>query len=163
MNIIRKFDDFLEKIENYILVTLLIVLLVLSFSQVVLRNFFNSGITWADVFLRHAVLYIGLIGASIATKYEKNINMDVLGRIVSEKKRKLFSILTNFFSFIIASLMVYASYLFVKSEYEFNPDTILFFGLKSWIIQLIIPFTLSIISFRLLLKSIEQTILFLKK
>lgn len=163
MNIIRKFDDFLEKIENTILVVLLIVLLVLSFSQVILRNFFSSGISWADVFLKHSVLYIGLLGASIATKHDKNVNMDVLGRIVSEKKKNIFAVLTNLFSFIIVSLMVYASYLFIKSEYEFNSDTILFFGLKSWIVQIIIPVTLSVISFRLLLKAIEKTILLFKK
>lgn len=163
MNIIRKFDDFLEKVENTILVVLLIVLLVLSFSQVILRNFFSSGISWADVFLKHSVLYIGLIGASIATKHEKNVNMDVLGRIVSEKKKNIFAVLTNLFSFIIVSLMVYASYLFIKAEYEFNSETVLFFGLQSWIAQIIIPITLSVISFRLLLKALEKTILLFKK
>jgi TRAP-type C4-dicarboxylate transport system permease small subunit len=163
MNIIKKFDDFLEKIENSILVVLLIILLVLSFSQVILRNFFSSGISWADVFLKHLVLYIGLLGASIATKHDKNVNMDILGRIVSEKKKNIFAILTNLFSFIIISLMVYASYLFIKSEYEFNSDTVLFFGLKSWIVQIIIPVTLSVISFRLFLKAIDKTILLFKK
>lgn len=163
MNIIKKFDDFLEKIENFVIVILLIIILILSFSQVILRNFFSSGISWADVFLKHMVLYIGLLGASIATKHDKNVNMDILSRIVSDKKKTIFSILTNLFSFIIVSIMVYASYLFIKSEYEFNSDTILFWGLKSWIVQIIIPITLLVISFRFLLKSIEKTILLFKK
>jgi len=163
MNILKKFDNILEKIESVIIVILLIVLLLLSFSQVILRNFFNSGISWADVFLKHIVLYVGLIGASISTKYDKNINMDILGRIVSEKKKNIFAVITNLFSFIIVSLMVYASYLFIKSEYEFNSETVLFFGLKSWIVLIIIPITLSVISFRFLLKSVERIILLFQK
>ena len=54
-------------IEDSILALLLFGMIVLSTSQIFLRNIFDSGIIWADPLLRVMVLWIGLLGALAAT------------------------------------------------------------------------------------------------
>ena len=46
---------------------LLSVMIVMSFSQVVLRQVFHTGILWGDTFLRQLVLWVGFLGAGMAT------------------------------------------------------------------------------------------------
>src|SRR5688572_11229171 len=114
MKIIRMIDDNIAKIEEIILIVLLIIMLGLGFFQVILRNFMGSGIEGADIFLRHSVLWIGLIGASLATKSEKHINMDALSRVLSHKLKIKVDIFLNFVAAGFAAIFVFASYLFVK-------------------------------------------------
>ncbi len=156
MKIIRLVDDYLAKAEKVILIFLLVIMLGLGFLQVVLRNFFGSGIHWADLYLRHSVLWIGLIGASLATKNEKHINMDALSRILSPKLKNTLDIFLNFIACSFSVLFVYASYIFVKDEYDISEGKAIFLGLQAWMVELIIPVAFGIIAFRFLVKALEK-------
>ena len=59
MKIVRSIDNFLKRIEESLLISMVILMVVLAFLQVVLRNVFSLGIIWADLFLRHLVLWVG--------------------------------------------------------------------------------------------------------
>jgi len=163
MKIIRKIDDIIAKGEETLLVVLLVSMIGLGFLQVVLRNVFHGGIEWADVFLRHAVLWVGLIGASLATKYEKHLNMDALSRILSPKVKIISNIFLNVIASAFSVLFVIASYYFIKDEFSFSAWDPLFLGTPAWIIELIIPFAFTMIAIRFLLLAIEKTIQFMEE
>ncbi|MEO2043622.1 MAG: TRAP transporter small permease, partial [Nitrospinaceae bacterium] len=61
MRILNQVDQFLEKIEGYLIVSILSLMILLSFGQMVLRNFFNMGIIWGDTLLRQWVLWLGFL------------------------------------------------------------------------------------------------------
>ena len=52
----------------------------LAFLQIFLRNVFTTGLAWGDLVLRNLVLWIGFIGATLATREGKHINIDILSR-----------------------------------------------------------------------------------
>jgi TRAP-type C4-dicarboxylate transport system permease small subunit len=156
MKYIRQIDNALAKVEEFVLIVLLIIMLGLGFLQVLLRNFFGSGVPGADLFLRHSVLWIGLIGASLATKSEKHINMDALSRVLSPKVKNRVDILLNFIAACFSALFVLASYLFVKDEYLNGEGKTLFLNLPGWVVELIIPVAFGIITFRFLVKVLER-------
>lgn len=133
--------------ENILLVIIVLIMVVLSFLQVILRNVFDEGILWGDIFLRHLVLWVGFIGASLATKENKHINIDVLSRLVKGKVRMLTDITTQFFAAFICIILIRASWTFISQEREFG--TILFNEIPAWYFQIIIPtgFTLMFIRF----------------
>jgi TRAP-type C4-dicarboxylate transport system permease small subunit len=156
MKYIRLIDNSIAKVEEIILIVLLIIMLGLGFLQVVLRNL-GSGINGADIFLRHSVLWIGLIGASLATKSEKHINMDALSRVLSPGVKNKVDIILNLIAALFSALFVVASYLFVKDDYLNNEGKPLFLNLPSWIVEIILPIAFVIITFRFLVRAIEKT------
>ncbi len=150
----RVLNDRISRIESVLLVAIVLFMIVLSFLQVVLRNFFSGGITWADVCLRNLVLWVGFIGASLATKENRHITVDVVTKFVSPLFREMADLLASAVSVIIGCVFVYASVRFVISEYE--AQTIAFLRIPFWVVQMIIPFGFAMITFRFMLKVIED-------
>lgn len=161
MKFLHKIDNIISKIEEVFLIIFFSIMLVLGFLQVMLRNFFGSGFMWADPLLRHLVLWVGLIGASLATKHEKHINMDALSRVISPKVKHIAEIFLNIIASIIGLAFIYAGYLFVKYEYE-DAKTV-FLGVPSWLASIIIPLAFTVITIRFCLKGIEKIVTLFKK
>ena len=70
-----KFWYTLDKIEKILIYTLLLSVLVLSLSQIILRNIYDEGIVWMDALLRAHVLWIALIGAMLAVGEKRHISI----------------------------------------------------------------------------------------
>ena len=137
MNALKSIDKVLTKLEGYILITLLFVMVVMAFLQVVLRNLFSSGILWADIVLRHLLLWLGFLGAAIATSENRHINIDVVRRFLSKRMRSAVEVLTDSFAAVICFFLARASWTFVQGEIA---DRRLLFGdIPSWYAQVIIP------------------------
>ena len=154
MRFIQKFNAFVEQIETYILVLITLVMVILSFLQVILRNVFDEGLLWGDIFLRHLVLWVGFIGASLATKDEKHINIDVLTRFARGKGKLIIQGIIYFFSAYICFLLLDASWNFVLEEIEYK--TMLFGDIPSWYFQIIIPVGFGLMVLRFVLLGLEK-------
>ena len=151
--ILQLVDNNLARVENFLVIFIFTIMVVLSFSQVVMRNLMDTGILWGDIFLRHLVLWVGFLGASLATRKEKHIKIDVLKRIVSEKYVPYVKIVIDLVAIIICIVLAKAAYIFLLMEKEDN--TILFENIPAWWLQIIIPVGFSLIGFRFLLKLLE--------
>lgn len=152
--IIRSIDKNLAFLENGLIVLLLGVMVVMAFLQVLLRNFFDTGILWGDIFLRHLVLWVGFIGASLATREEKHINIDILQRVLKPSFVPYVQIFVDLVTLYICFLLMRAGIVFVASEKE--AGTILFERVPAWYLQIIIPIGFGMIGFRFLLKILEK-------
>jgi C4-dicarboxylate transporter DctQ subunit len=144
----------IEKVETILLVIILSTMVLLAFLQVVLRNLFDQGILWADIFLRHLVLWVGFIGASLATREEKHINIDLFTRFLSAKGKNIIQVGTNLFAFIICILMAEAGWTFVQDEKAMG--TLLFNNVSAWYFQLIIPVGFFLMAFRFFINSLHN-------
>ena len=151
MKLLETINRSIEKLETILLVIILSTMVLLAFLQVVLRNLFDQGILWADIFLRHLVLWVGFIGASLATREEKHINIDLFTRFLSAKGKNVARVITNLFTFIICILMAKAGWTFVQDEKLMG--TILFNNVSAWYFQLIIPVGFFLMAFRFLINS----------
>ncbi len=139
---------FIHKIEDILLATLLIAMLLLASAQIILRNFFDVGIVWADPLLRIMVLWLGLLGALAASKTNKHITVDVLTRLLNTGAKRLTRMITSLFTASIAGIIAYHAARFVAFEYEAKTMVI---GLPGWIFVLIIPIAFGFIALRYLL------------
>jgi len=141
--------------ERGFLIALFSLMIVLAFSQVILRNFFSLGVVWADPFLRLSVLWLGFIGASLATQHDKHIRIDVLGRYLPPRTGAAVSVLTGLFTTLVCVLLALSSWTFVANEMEFEDTifTIAGFDVPSWWAQLILPFGFGLISLRFFFRS----------
>ncbi|MEK7671275.1 MAG: TRAP transporter small permease subunit, partial [Bacteroidota bacterium] len=101
MTLLRALDKTLVKAETAFLVLFLANMIVLSFSQVVLRNFFGTGFLWADPLVRHLVIWVGFMGAAIASHEERHISIDALTKFFSPRWKDISQIITSLFALIV--------------------------------------------------------------
>ena len=151
-----RIDFYLSKIEEIFLVIILSSMVLFSFLQVVFRNVFSGGIQWADIFLRHLVLWIAFVGASLTTRYEKHICIDILSRSFGKRLNVLRKIIINAVSGTVSYFLVRASWTFLIDEKMSGSE--LFLGIPTWCFLVILPITLVIITFRFLLKTILNSL-----
>jgi C4-dicarboxylate transporter, DctQ subunit len=156
MKYINLCNKLIAKIESVFLITLLTTMILIAFLQVILRNFFSTSILWGDIFLRHLVLWVGFLGAALATKESKHINIDALSRILSPGLKKVIGFITNLFAAFVCFFLTKASLTFVSFEKE--SQSTLFANIPTWIFQTIIIFGFGIMMFRFLIHSIENLI-----
>lgn len=150
--VINLIDRYLAYLENSVIVLLVTVMVLGSFLQIVLRLAVDGGFLWGDIFLRHLVLWIGFIGASLATRDDKHISIDVLSRITPATVMPYIRIVVNLATIFVCVVLSDAAWTFV--EYEIEAETILFNDVPAWIFQIIMPIGFGLIAFRLALKTL---------
>lgn len=160
MRLIRQCDDILARLETAVLILLLSVMVLLSFSQVVLRNVFNTGILWGDILLRQLVLWVGFLGASLAVRERKHISIDFLPHFFSPAWQKVNRIWVDAVTAVISVFLAMAAWNFV--EFEKEGGSTLFLDIPVWLFQTILPFSFSIIALRLCLRMIVELATFRK-
>lgn len=156
LKIISGIDKGLVRIENFLIVVLLAVMVLMAFLQVIFRNLFSMGILWADIFLRHLVLWVGFIGASLATRESRHINIDILTRFAPKAKQPYLKMFIDLVSAAICVILARAGYKFL--QYEIESGATLFLDIPAWIFELIIPAGFALIGFRFVLNMIQEAI-----
>ena len=156
MNVIKNFDEFLAKLEGTFIALLLSIMIILSFGQVILRNFFQEGILWGDIFLRQMVLWVGVVGASLAAREHRHIAIDFLPNILPSSWLKPIQIFTKICAAVISIFLAQAALNFVV--YEWEAKSILVLNLPIWIFQIVLPYSFGLIAIRSILSAIESVI-----
>jgi TRAP-type C4-dicarboxylate transport system permease small subunit len=152
MNALRRLDLLLNRIETAILIILLTVMVALAFLQVVLRNLFSAGLFWGDILLRHILLWLGFLGAALATSEERHINIDALRRFLSPRIRTVVDVVTDTFAAFVCALLAKASWTFVEAEIAANSTV--FEGIPSWYAEIIIPVGFGLLVVHFLIRAI---------
>lgn len=150
-----RFDFYLSKIEEFLLVLILSIMVLLSSLQVIFRNLLSGGIPWADIFLRHLVLWVAFIGAALSTRYEKHISIDILSRFFSKKLNVLRKIIINVVSGTVSYFLARAAWTFMMDEKMAGSE--IFTGAPTWYFLVILPITLIIMAFRFYLKVLSES------
>lgn len=145
----RRLLTTIHHIETGLLVLLLAVMIGLAGSQILLRNLFDSGISWSDPLLRVLVLWVGMLGAMIATQQDKHIRIDLLSRYLSPAWRGHAARLNNLFSAIVCGLLSWHSARFVYFEWQDGNTLVSDFPV--WIAELVLPFGFAVMTLRFVL------------
>lgn len=135
-----------DKLEYFVVVFLLTVMVGLAFLQIFLRIFFATGVLWGDPLLRHLVLWIALLGAAIATKERKHINIDVISRVLPDRGKVAIQALTDLFSTVICLLLIQASLKFIRDEFQVG--SFAFLSIPTWAMAVIFPVAFGLIAIR---------------
>ena len=148
---IRQGIRILQKIEDSILISLLLLMVFIAVFQIFARNLFDSGIRFGDELIRVLVLWISLMGAMIASRNNSHVNIDLISRYLPRQIKKLSTVLVGIFTSFICAVMAWFSFDFVMMEKL--DGAIAFSSIPAWVCQSIIPVSFAVISFRYLLLS----------
>jgi TRAP-type C4-dicarboxylate transport system permease small subunit len=154
MDQLERIDEAIDRIETVLIVVFLSSMMILAFLQIFLRNVFTTGLVWGDMLLRNLVLWIGFIGATLATREGKHINIDIISRSFSPSVRGWVEFGIHLFSLLICGLLTYASLKFIRNEAQMGTATLL--GIPIWILEVILPVTFALMSFRFALRSMKS-------
>jgi TRAP-type C4-dicarboxylate transport system permease small subunit len=150
MKILFSIEKSLAKIESAIIITMLSVMVLLAFLQVLLRNVFSFGFLWGDPFLRYVVLWVGFLGAVLATKEEKHFGIEFINRLLSPRMMHVARFIVDLFASVVAYLLLRASLDFL--EMGFDENSLDLFDIPKKYYLTIIPLTFGFISFHFLLR-----------
>ncbi|MGB9627367.1 MAG: TRAP transporter small permease [Thermodesulfobacteriota bacterium] len=139
-------DGIIDRIEQILIVLFLSLMILVAFLQIILRNLFDTGLSWGDSLIRNLVLWIGFMGATLATREGKHINIDVVSRWLPTRGNRIVSLIIHLFSFFICILLTYASLKFIKNEAQMGEKT--FLKIPQWVLETILPITFGLMSFR---------------
>jgi len=143
---LKKIHSLLLKTETGLLVGLLITMVTIAVVQIVMRNFFGTGLIWAESLLRITVLWLALLGAMVASRKGEHIAIDVIVNKLPSKARYIVMRLNRIITAVICYVIAWYSLLFVIDEYQYGG--IAFGIIPHWLCETIIPFSLCIIAIR---------------
>ena len=157
---IKKVLRKLELFESALLGVILIAMVVIATLQIVLRNFFDTGLVWADPLLRVMLLWLGMLGAMAASHDNKHISIDLLSKFLPAKGLVIVRAVTALFTALVCSVVAWHSARFVIDEFHYQTPAGVSHHLPAWPLQLIIPFAFVLIALRyyfLMAQAIAET------
>lgn len=158
---LRSILNLTHRFEDTLLVLLLIGMIVLASGQIVLRNFFESGYIWIDPLLRLLVLWVGLIGATVASRDNRHIRIDLLSRFLPKNTHLIIQFFVGLFTAFICAVIAWHGARWVLTDYQEQLSS--FHDLPAWILELIIPLAFGLIALRYLIHSMIWLITYIKE
>jgi len=140
--------------EDALMVLLLSAMILVAGTQIVLRNLFDGAILWADPLLRVAVLWVGMIGAMVATRGDKQIAIDAVSRFLPEHWKFRLRVLTDLFTSAVSAVVAWSSFRLMMGDREAGGMTIAF--VPVWVCEAILPVAFAVIALRYLLFAVEH-------
>ncbi len=154
MYIWDRLDEKISRVEQVLVTILLTMMILMAFSQIVLRNFFDTGISWGDSLVRYLVVWVGFIGAAIATREGKHINIDVVSRWLTGPESNYIRLISHFFSAVVCGLLTLAAVRFILFEAQMGSTV--FFKLPVWVPEIVIPVTFGLMTLRFAVRFIRE-------
>jgi len=151
---IRKLGSAYDRLEEVLLVCLVAGMLVLGFLQILFRNLISVGIVWIDPIVRHLVLWIALLGASVATRENRHISIDLLSGRFSPAHYARIQGAVQLFSSLVCLLLVYPAIRFVQNDYVAGKT--LAFGIPLWFSQAVMPAAMLVMGVRFFLQGFKK-------
>jgi len=157
MKILQFIDKTISTVVNSAMVLLFLVMTGLAVIQVFLRYFFNGSLLWGDVAARNLVIWVGFLGAAIATRQNKHFRIDILSRFIPKRYYRWLLSFANLFTAVVCYYLGQASMTFLSLD----ADNKTFLNIPINFVEVIIPISFFIMmvqfALRIFIPSTEPT------
>jgi len=165
MNILKGIERGLARLEGWLIVLFLTLMVALTFLQVILRalsihahlhwaNVLMGALDWSEPFVRLLVLWLTFLGASLLTRENKHIRIDLMSELLSPGWQPLRDCILSVACVIVSAFALKASIDYIRVEMTYGGA--LFLSIPTWIAQAIIPIGFASILFRFFLRTLEK-------
>jgi TRAP-type C4-dicarboxylate transport system permease small subunit len=150
----HRIDEFIGRLEKWLIVILLSAMVLVAFGQIILRNVFSTGLAWGEPLVRYLVLWVGFTGAALATREGKHITIELFSVMKNRQPNRFFAAVSHLSSAVICGLLGLAAVKFLRFEAQMGSAT--FFDVPVWLPELILPVTFALMTIRYLLKALAE-------
>lgn len=141
----------LHGIESTLLVAAVLALVSLSTAQILARTLLDGGWAWVDPLTRALVLWTAMLGALVAAREDRHINLDALTRLLRGTPLRIARALTLGFASAVSGVLAWYGWRLVELDRE--SATIAFGFVQSWHVELILPLGFGLLALRLLVRA----------
>ena len=106
----QKLNDLFFKLAEVMLVTMLSIMVIMVFGNVVLRYGFNSGIMSSEELSRYFFIWITFLGAIVAMRENAHLGLDTVIRLLPRAGKRFCFGLSNALMLMCCALMFYGTY-----------------------------------------------------
>jgi C4-dicarboxylate transporter DctQ subunit len=136
-----------NRLEEHLIALLLAAMTLITFSQVIVRYFFNSGTVWALELTTYLFAWLVLFGMSYGVRVGGHIGVDVVTRLLSNKWQRILVIVAALLSMFYCLLIFIGGLEYVYKFYELGIEAE-DLPIKQWIIYSILPIGFMLLFFR---------------
>lgn len=120
VDILEKINAFIDKIEDFFLTYLVIVMTLAIFLQVIMRYVFNNSLSWSEEFATFCFMWLTWIGASNAVKKNSHIRILVLIDKLKETYRNVAMLVIDVTWLLFSLFLVKNGIQMIKLSYTNN-------------------------------------------
>ncbi len=139
----------LERLEEGIIAFLLAAMVVVTFSQVVARYVFNSGVVWALELTTFLFAWLVLFGISYGIRTNSHIGVDAFVKLFRRPLQRLFALAALTAGLTYGAIMVLASWNYVSRIYQIGIEAV-DLPIPRWIPLSILPIGFGLVLLRML-------------
>lgn len=165
MNLLHRIDRALARVEGWLVVAFLGLMVTFTFLQVFLRAVYThshlqwantaaGSLAWSGPLSRLLVLWLTFLGASLITGDNRHIRIDLMADILPSRLQPLREIILSAACVLISAIMFRASLGYLRMEMTFGGPPLM--GLPAWTGQVILPAGFLFILFRFFLRGLDQ-------
>ncbi|WP_428912101.1 TRAP transporter small permease [Niallia sp. Krafla_26] len=141
------------KIEEWILVASLLLIVTLVFLQVISRYVISYSFGWSEELSRYILIWIAWIGAAYTVRTQKHIRVELVKNIVNETGKKVIELITLLIWFLFALFLVLNGTELISNLFatgQTSPSN----EIPMWIVYLAVPIGGSLMALRLIQQAI---------
>ena len=167
INQIKFINNIFEHVEKWLVTISFSLMVIFSFLNVILRALYTkfdiqlantllNSFDWSDPFARLMVLWVTFLGASLLTKDNRHIKIDLMGHFLPPSLLSIRELIIAIACVLICFLMVRASVGYISMEMQYGTSSIM--GISAWKWQIIIPFGFCVMLFRFAINMLKEIV-----
>ena len=115
----KVFDHFEEVVSCIVMM----VMLILTFLNVIMRNF-AASISFTEEITTSLFVLLCMMGTAIAAREQGHLGLSVLTELLPEKTRKFVAIIANLLGVVFSVILLYTGFGMVQTEYQLKQISI---------------------------------------
>lgn len=163
---IKKIGKIINKIEENALTISLAIMVVVIFTNVVMRYIFNNSLSWSEEFARYLFVWFSWLGVSAGVKDNEHLRVEILSMALAKrgliKADEAIKILVSLVWIATTWIVAYYGIIVISAQIEMNVLTPAM-RIPVWIAYLSIPFCSFIVGIRLVINIIGSARIILGK
>lgn len=157
MVVLRKVDGLIALVEKGLLLVMVTAIVILPLGQIALRTTGNGGFPWGHEVVRVLLLWVAFLGASLATAERRHITIDLMDRSLSPRGKAMFNLAAQLFALVVVGYLARVGFTFIGIQMDMGDETAIL-RFPVWATLSVIPFSLTVIAWRIVMLSVEDVI-----
>ncbi|GAA0433751.1 hypothetical protein GCM10008983_07910 [Lentibacillus halophilus] len=138
-----------EKLEEWVIASGFIFIVLLVFAQVVFRYVFNSSLGWSAELSRYVLIWLAWISVSLAIRKNAHIRVEVVKKLFSDRFKLIIEFIVLVLWVTFSVFLAYLGFQFVK-QVQLTGQTSPSIGIPMWIVYLVVPISGALMIMRLI-------------
>lgn len=155
MSVLKKIDSVIAKFEEVLVVIMVFTIIIMNVLQIFFRAMEINVPSYSTSMNQILVLWLAMVGGSLATRRAEHIQVDFVSKYLKGNIRNVIMVAINIFAMVVCGFLIVYAIDFVQLEYEMM-EMLTAIPIPLWILQLVMPVSLSIIMYRFFLLALEE-------